>query len=60
VGRFHADYDGGTVQLIRKARPDLDVRTVSVVASEGRELDAEDRGRAGFVLYVGEEPDDDS
>lgn len=58
VGRFHADFDGGTVQMIRRARPDLSVRTLSMVTKAGPELDEDDRGRADFVVYVGPGPDE--
>ncbi|MBK7406437.1 MAG: ChaN family lipoprotein [Phycisphaerales bacterium] len=57
VGRFHADQDGGTIQLLQRARPDLTVRSLSMVASDAQEIAEEDRGRADYVLYVG--PGDD-
>jgi uncharacterized iron-regulated protein len=60
VGRFHADFGGGTVQMIERARPDLDVRTLSMVAADGSSLDEDDRGRADFVVYVGPGPDEGS
>ncbi|HZW08261.1 MAG TPA: ChaN family lipoprotein, partial [Phycisphaerales bacterium] len=60
VGRFHADFAGGTVQLIERSRPDLDVRTLSMVAAPGDALQEEDRARADFVVYVGPGPDEGS
>lgn len=53
VGRFHADFDGGTIQLIARARPDLEIRTLSAVASDSEQVEEEDVGRADYVLYVG-------
>lgn len=58
VGRFHADFDGGTIQLIRRAEPEVQIRTLSVVAKEGETIDPEDVGRADFVVYVGAAPED--
>jgi len=60
VGRFHADFGGGTVQFIRQARPDLDIRTLSMIATDAGALGEDDRGRADFVLYVGAGPDGES
>lgn len=58
VGRFHSDLDGGTIQLLQRSRPDLKIRTLSMVASDAVEIAEEDRGRADFVLYVGRGPDE--
>jgi uncharacterized iron-regulated protein len=57
VGRFHADFDGGTVQYIERRRPGVKVCTLSMVSSDAAEIDGEDLGRADFVLYVGPGPD---
>lgn len=54
VGRFHADFDGATVEFIERARPDLVVRTVSVVDSGTEKIEDEDIGRADYVFYVGQ------
>lgn len=53
VGRFHSDFDGGTVQMFEQLRPDLSTLTVSMVTRESDILQEEDRGRADFVVYVG-------
>jgi len=53
VGRFHSDFDGGTVQLINRYAPSLRVLTLSMVATDADALDEEDLGRADFVLYTG-------
>jgi uncharacterized iron-regulated protein len=55
VGRFHSDFDGGTVQLIRRAAPELNIVTVSMVASAEPTLSPDDLGRADFVVYTGGE-----
>ncbi|MFG0242324.1 MAG: ChaN family lipoprotein [Phycisphaerales bacterium JB054] len=53
VGRFHADFDGATVEFIQNSRPDLTVRTVSVVDEASGTIAEEDVGRADYVFYVG-------
>ncbi len=58
VGRFHADFEGGTIQLLRRAEPDVRVRTLSMVDRDGDAIDPEDVGRADFVVYVGASPDE--
>jgi len=54
VGRFHSDFDGGTVELIRRRWPVADIVTLSFVAETGDELSNDDVGRATFVVYAGE------
>lgn len=54
VGRFHSDFDGGTIALIRRAAPELNIVTLSMVAADAETLDAEDLGRADFIIYTGE------
>lgn len=55
VGRFHSDFDGGLVQALRTLRPGVSIVTISFVDSApGQPVRDEDRGRAGFVVYVGE------
>ncbi len=53
IGRFHSDFEGGTVQVIRRLRPGVKVVTISVVDAEPAPLRSEDRGRGDFVVYVG-------
>lgn len=57
VGRFHSDFDGGTVQLMRRAEPDLRIRTLSMVASDAEAIEEDDVGRADYVVYVGKAPE---
>jgi uncharacterized iron-regulated protein len=52
VGRFHADFRGAVVEFIERRRPDVTVRTVSVVEADATELAGEDTGRADFVWYA--------
>jgi len=54
IGRFHSDFDGGTVQLLRRARPGVRVLTVGVADSTGPSLADTDLGRADFVVYAGQ------
>lgn len=54
VGRFHSDFEGATVEMIRALRPDLTVRTVSVSDDFGDALREEDLRRADFVIYAGD------
>ena len=52
VGRFHSDFDGGTIQEIRRRDPFARVLVVSCVESNADMLAKEDRGRADVVVYV--------
>lgn len=54
IGRFHTDFEGGTVQLLRRARPGVRILTLSVADSTGPSLADTDLGRADFVIYAGE------
>ncbi|MCW5776542.1 MAG: ChaN family lipoprotein, partial [Phycisphaeraceae bacterium] len=53
IGRFHTDFEGGTVQLLRRAKPEVRILTISMVDSAGVSLADDDLGRADFVVYVG-------
>lgn len=57
VGRFHSDFDGGTVQYVERRRPGVSVCTISMVASDDATLAEEDLGRADFVVHVGPAPE---
>jgi uncharacterized iron-regulated protein len=57
VGRFHVDFDGGTVQALRKLRPGASVVSVSFVDQWSPVLRSEDRDRATYVVYVGPQPE---
>ncbi|MBX3321546.1 MAG: ChaN family lipoprotein [Phycisphaeraceae bacterium] len=54
IGRFHSDFDGGTVEFLRHRVPDARIVTLSMVASSEVEIADDDRGRADFVFYVGQ------
>lgn len=54
VGQFHADYTGGLISAIERARPGVRIVTISMV--EGPRFggdDGGDLGRADFVVDVG-------
>lgn len=53
VGRFHSDFDGGLVEALRKLRPGTNAVTISTVDAWSDALRDEDRGRGGFVVYIG-------
>jgi uncharacterized iron-regulated protein len=57
VGRFHSDFDGGTVQYIERRRPGVRVCTISMVESDAPSLDEADLGRADFVVHIGPGPE---
>ncbi|MBZ0269349.1 ChaN family lipoprotein [bacterium] len=57
VGRFHTDFDGGTVQFVDRRRPGTEWCTLSMVESDEPELAEEDLGRADFVVHVGPGPE---
>ncbi len=54
IGRFHSDFDGGTVQLINRYAPSRSVVTLSMIASNEATIANEDLGRADFVVYTSE------
>ena len=51
VGRFHCDFDGGTIQELRKRDPFARVLIISGVQFDSRTLQDTDRGRADIVVY---------
>jgi uncharacterized iron-regulated protein len=54
IGCFHSDFDGGTVQQLRRRLPDARVLVVSMLRGWPDGLRDEDRGRADIVIYTGE------
>ncbi len=61
VGRFHSDFGGGTVQLLRDLAPRAEIVTISMIDSGDEavaSLREEDIGRADFVVYA-QSPQDD-
>jgi uncharacterized iron-regulated protein len=56
VGQFHSDFEGGTVQQLRRFRPFDRILVISMQRAEPMELREEDRGRADIVIYTGERP----
>ncbi|MCB9840574.1 MAG: ChaN family lipoprotein [Phycisphaeraceae bacterium] len=56
IGRFHTDNDGGTLQLIRRARPNLRVLTISCGRGLHPTLLETDRNRADIVVYADDPP----
>jgi uncharacterized iron-regulated protein len=61
VGQFHSDYNGGTVQELRRRSPGVKILTITMQRDDGISLRAEDRDRADVVICTGPrppEPDD--
>jgi uncharacterized iron-regulated protein len=56
VGRFHVDFEGGTVQALRRMRPGARIVRLSMADADSAALREEDRGRAELVVYVGPSP----
>jgi uncharacterized iron-regulated protein len=52
VGQFHTDFEGGTVQYLREARPTDRILTISMQPVASDSLREEDRGRADLVVYT--------
>lgn len=53
VGRFHGDFEGGTVREIRRLSPEVRVLTISCVGQgEGVRLSDDDVGRADVVVHT--------
>jgi len=56
VGRFHSDFEGGTIQLLRRQMPHLRIVRLSMIIAGDQavtEIAKEDLGRADFVIYSG-------
>jgi uncharacterized iron-regulated protein len=53
VGRFHSDFDGGTVLELERAAPFARILVISLVNEGSRSLAADDEGRADIVVYTG-------
>lgn len=62
IGRFHVEFDGATVEYLKRQRPGADVLTIVMVDRWSEELADEDKGRGDIVIYVGpaEESGEDS
>lgn len=58
VGRFHCDFDGGTIQELRKRDPFARVLIISGVQSDSGALQDTDRGRADIVVYSSPKPEE--
>ena len=56
VGQFHCDFEGGTVQQLRRFRPADRILVISMQRAEPVKLLDEDLGRADIVIYTGERP----
>ena len=51
LGRFHGDFEGGTIRELRRLRPETSVLVISCVGQgDGRTLAGEDLGRAQVVV----------
>ncbi|VAX36168.1 hypothetical protein MNBD_PLANCTO03-2447, partial [hydrothermal vent metagenome] len=59
VGRFHSDFEGGTIQFIKQRHPGLDIRTLSMITSGKSDIAEDDIGAGDFVLYIGEMPSEE-
>jgi uncharacterized iron-regulated protein len=59
VGRFHIEFEGGTVQRLRAAAPDASVLTLAFLDENADALREEDEGLADVVIYIGEFPEED-
>ncbi len=53
VGRFHSDFDGGTVLELERSAPFARILVISLVNEGSRSLAADDEGRADIVVYTG-------
>ncbi len=55
VGRFHSDFEGGTIRELKRLRPGVRVFTITGVREgDGVALAEDDRGRADVVVYTGQ------
>ena len=54
VGRFHSDFEGGTIRELKRLRPGVRVLSITGVRTgDGLDLAEDDRGRADIVVYTG-------
>lgn len=54
VGRFHSDFEGGTIRELKRLRPGVRVLSITGVRTgDGLDLAEDDRGRADVVVYTG-------
>ncbi len=58
VGQFHCDFEGGTVQELRKRLPGSRILVISMQREWPEMLREEDRGRADIIIYTGERPEE--
>lgn len=57
VGNFHANFEGGTVQMIKRLRPGARIVVVSydmAAPPSGGKLPTSENARADFIIYAGE------
>lgn len=56
VGRFHSDFEGGTIGELRRLRPDAEILIISCIRRGGAidGLNADDRGIGNLVVYTPE------
>ena len=54
VGQFHSDFEGGTVQELRRRKRGVKILTVSMQRADAVALREDDHGRADIVIYTGE------
>jgi len=59
VGQFHCDFEGGTVQELRRHLPGARILVISMQRAWPSELLEDDRGRADIVVYTGERPQEE-
>ena len=53
LGRFHGDFEGGTIRELKRLRPGTTVLVISCVGQGvGESLAEDDRGRAEVVVYT--------
>ncbi len=62
IGRFHVEFNGATVEYLKRQRPGADVLTIVMADRWSEELAEEDKGRGDIVIYVGpvERSDEDA
>lgn len=53
IGRFHVEFNGATVEYLKRQRPRAKVLTIVMVERWSEELAEEDKGRGDIVIYVG-------
>ena len=58
LGRFHSDFEGGTIMEFAERNPEAKVFTISAIESSSSEVDPDDLNRGDILIHVYERDND--